>query len=79
MFELMEDHKEEAIIKVIGVGGGGGNAGNTMIDSGIEGVEFIVLNTDAQALRHSKADIKIQIGCELKSRTLLDRILKMCM
>jgi len=51
-----------AKIKVIGVGGGGGNAVNRMIDAGIAGVEFIVANTDLQALNASKAPIKIQLG-----------------
>jgi len=51
-----------AKIKVIGVGGGGGNAVNRMIDAGIKGVEFIVANTDLQALNASKAPIKIQLG-----------------
>lgn len=51
-----------ARIKVIGVGGGGGNAVNRMIDAGIKGVEFIVANTDLQALNASKAPIKIQLG-----------------
>ncbi len=54
-----------AKLKVIGVGGGGGNAVNTMIDSGLEGVEFIVANTDIQVLRHSRVPNKIQIGAEL--------------
>lgn len=51
-----------ARIKVIGVGGGGGNAVNRMIDAGIKGVEFIVANTDLQALNSSKAPMKIQLG-----------------
>ena len=51
-----------AKIKVIGVGGGGNNAVNRMIESGIKGVEFIVANTDSQALRNSKAEIKLQLG-----------------
>ena len=51
-----------AKIKVIGVGGGGNNAINRMIESGIKGVEFIVANTDSQALRNSKAEIKLQLG-----------------
>jgi cell division protein FtsZ len=51
-----------ARIKVVGVGGAGGAAINRMIDSGVKGVEFIVINTDAQALHHSKADKKIHIG-----------------
>src|SRR5882672_7352941 len=51
-----------ARIKVIGVGGAGGAAINRMIDSGVEGVQFIVINTDAQALHHSKAQHKLHIG-----------------
>src|SRR5215207_3483458 len=51
-----------ARIKVIGVGGAGGAAVNRMVEAGIEGVEFIVINTDAQALHHSKAAVKIHIG-----------------
>src|SRR3954463_16439488 len=51
-----------ARIKVIGVGGAGGAAVNRMVEAGIEGVEFIVVNTDAQALHHSKATTKIHIG-----------------
>lgn len=54
-----------ATIKVIGVGGGGNNAVNRMIDAGVENVEFIAVNTDAQALALSKADIKLQIGDKL--------------
>ena len=54
-----------AKIKVIGVGGGGNNAVNRMIESGVKGVEFIVANTDRQVLNNSKADIKIQLGEEL--------------
>ncbi len=56
-----------AKIKVIGVGGGGGNAVNRMIEAHVEGVEFIVANTDAQALRSSKAPVKIQLGMKLTS------------
>src|SRR6476661_10035557 len=51
-----------ARIKVVGVGGGGSNAVNRMIDAGIKGVEFIVANTDLQALNASKAPMKIQLG-----------------
>lgn len=51
-----------ASIKVIGVGGGGNNAVNRMIEDEVEGVEFIAVNTDAQALNQSKAEIKMQIG-----------------
>ena len=54
-----------ATIKVIGVGGGGGNAINRMIESGLRGVEFIAVNTDRQALESSKANKKIQIGEKL--------------
>lgn len=54
-----------AHIKVVGVGGGGGNAVNRMIEAGVEGVEFIVANTDVQALNASKAPMKIQIGSKL--------------
>lgn len=54
-----------AVIKVIGVGGGGGNAINTMIESGLTGVEFIAANTDVQALQSNLASIKIQLGREL--------------
>src|SRR5437867_1762872 len=54
-----------ARIKVIGIGGGGGNAVNRMIEAGIEGIEFLVANTDLQALKRSKAPIKIQLGSRL--------------
>ena len=54
-----------AKIKVIGIGGGGGNAVNRMIESGVKGVEFIVANTDLQVLNNSQADVKIQIGANL--------------
>src|SRR6266849_4440663 len=54
-----------ARIKVIGVGGGGGNAVNRMIDAGIEGIEFVVANTDLQALKRSRAPVKIQLGGRL--------------
>lgn len=62
MFELMESHSEEAVIKVIGVGGGGGNAIEHMVAQNIEGVEFIAINTDAQVLRSSSANVTLQIG-----------------
>ena len=61
MFELMENHSEEAIIKVIGVGGGGGNAVEHMLEQTIEGVEFVTANTDSQALRNSSAGLTIQL------------------
>jgi len=65
MFEFDEAIDQGAVIKVIGVGGGGGNAVNTMIASTIHKVDFIVANTDAQALRNSKAPVKIQLGRQL--------------
>jgi cell division protein FtsZ len=60
-----EDTRNDAKIKVIGVGGGGGNAVNRMIDAGMEGIEFVVANTDLQALRMSRAPVKIQLGVKL--------------
>ena len=65
MFELMDAHSQSAVIKVIGVGGGGGNAVSHMVDSGIEGVEFICANTDAQALKGSRVRTSLQIGCNI--------------
>jgi cell division protein FtsZ len=62
MFELVENYTPSAMIKVIGVGGGGGNAVAQMIDASIEGVEFIAANTDAQALRQFKGKTILQIG-----------------
>lgn len=62
MFELVENYTPSAEIKVIGVGGGGGNAVSQMIDAGIDGVEFIAANTDAQALRQFKGRTLLQIG-----------------
>jgi len=60
-----EEARNDAKIKVIGVGGGGGNAVNRMIDAGVEGIEFIVANTDLQALRLSHAPVKLQLGVKL--------------
>ena len=54
-----------AVLKVIGVGGGGTNAVNRMIEAGLTGVEFIAVNTDAQALLMSDADVKIHIGSQV--------------
>src|SRR3954452_10940269 len=65
MFGYDENLDQNARIKVIGVGGGGNNAVNRMIEEGVEGVEFIALNTDAQALQYSKAGITMQIGATL--------------
>jgi cell division protein FtsZ len=61
----LEDEQLPARIKVVGVGGGGGNAVNRMIQAGIKGVEFLVANTDLQAMRHSLAPVKIQLGGKL--------------
>src|SRR6516225_7590827 len=60
-----EEARNDAKIKVIGVGGGGGNAVNRMIDAGVEGIEIIVANTDLQALRMSHAPVKLQLGVKL--------------
>jgi cell division protein FtsZ len=60
-----EETRNDAKIKVIGVGGGGGNAVNRMIDAGMDGIEFIAANTDLQALRMSRAPVKIQLGVKL--------------
>ena len=65
IFELEESSGQHARMKVIGVGGGGGNAVNRMIDARLVGVEFISVNTDAQALGKSKSDLKVQIGKKL--------------
>src|SRR5256885_1894347 len=62
-----EDQRNNAKIKVIGVGGGGGNAVNRMINAKVEGVEFVVANTDLQALQMSQASVKIQLGVKLTS------------
>lgn len=65
MFELMDAHSQSAIIKVLGVGGGGGNAVAHMVNSGIEGVDFICANTDAQALNSARVRTALQIGCNI--------------
>ncbi|MFD2616964.1 cell division protein FtsZ [Terrilactibacillus laevilacticus] len=65
MYEVDMEMEQLAQIKVIGVGGGGNNAVNRMIESGIRGVEFICVNTDAQALKLSKASVKLQLGEKL--------------
>ncbi len=62
LFEFDSLKEQKARIRVIGVGGAGSNAIDRMVDSQLSGVEFIAVNTDAQALDHSKADVKIQIG-----------------
>src|SRR5690554_7506029 len=65
MFELAEDLQQAALIKVVGVGGGGGNAVKYMIDNDIQGVDFICANTDVQALRNISARTIIQLGHDL--------------
>lgn len=65
MFELMDGYSESAVIKVIGIGGGGGNAVAHMVRVGIEGVDFICANTDAQALKNAKVKTGLQIGCNI--------------
>lgn len=65
MFELMENQQDNAVIKVVGVGGGGGNAVEHMVLQNIEGVDFICANTDAQALKNASAKTHIQLGGEL--------------
>ncbi len=62
MFELMDAYSQNAIIKVIGVGGGGGNAVEHMVSANIDGVDFICANTDAQALKNSSARTVLQLG-----------------
>ena len=65
MFEIVESQLQDAVIKVIGVGGCGGNAVDHMIEQGVQGVEFIVINTDAQALKRNKARTQLQIGATI--------------
>lgn len=64
-FSFDVDGQDNAKIKVVGVGGGGGNAVNNMIDKGLTSVEYIALNTDAQALKNSQADLTVQVGSNL--------------
>ncbi len=65
MFELVDTYSQSAVIKVMGIGGGGGNAVEHMLAGSIEGVEFIVANTDAQALRNSSARTVLQLGTDV--------------
>ena len=65
MFELVDGYNTNAVIKVIGVGGGGGNAVSYMMECGIDGVDFICANTDSQALKNSRVKTAIQIGCNI--------------
>ncbi len=69
MLEFDMDMANVAQIKVIGVGGGGNNAVNRMIETGMKGVEFIAVNTDKQALMNSQAEQKLQIGEKINKRT----------
>src|SRR5689334_3180356 len=64
-FSLADEPRNGARIKVVGVGGGGCNAVNRMIDAGLQGVQYIVANTDQQALQNSQAQVKLQIGAKL--------------
>lgn len=65
MFELMDGYSQNAVIKVLGIGGGGGNAVAHMVRAGIEGVDFICANTDSQALKIAKVKTGLQIGCNI--------------
>jgi len=65
VFELVDTYSQNAVIKVMGIGGGGGNAVEHMLAGSIEGVEFIVANTDAQALRNSSARTVLQLGTDV--------------
>ena len=62
MLDFEIESNRSALIRVVGVGGGGGNAVNNMIRAGLSGVEFVAANTDAQALQHNQAPLKLQIG-----------------
>jgi cell division protein FtsZ len=64
MLDFEMERPNSALIRVIGVGGGGGNAVNNMIRAGLYGVQFVAANTDAQSLQHNLAQIKLQIGCQ---------------
>jgi len=65
LLEFEDSGRSRAVIKVVGVGGGGGNAVNTMIRSGLAGVDFVAANTDAQALGHNAAPLKVQLGTQV--------------
>lgn len=62
MFNNQDSFNEQPVLKVVGVGGGGGNAVNRMIQNDVRGVDFVAINTDAQVLRLSKAETRLQIG-----------------
>lgn len=65
VFGQSEEFNQKPVIKVIGVGGGGGSAVNRMIENDVKGVEFVAMNTDAQVLKHSRADVRVQLGKRL--------------
>ena len=65
MFEIVDQIESSAVIKVIGIGGGGGNAVHYMLKHAVEGVEFIVANTDSQAMRAIPADRTLQLGGDI--------------
>jgi len=65
MFELVDAYSQSAVIKVIGVGGGGGNAVQHMLGASIDGVDFVCANTDAQALKASAAKTALQLGGDI--------------
>ena len=65
MFELMDAYRKSAVIKVLGVGGGGGNAVKHMASCGIDGVDFVCTNTDQQALESTQVKTTLQIGCNI--------------
>ena len=65
LFGETDNFNQKPVIKVLGVGGGGGNAVNRMIENDVKGVEFVAINTDAQVLKLSKAETRIQIGRKL--------------
>ena len=67
-YELDYDLNDGVVIKVVGIGGGGGNAVNRMVEAGVQGVEFISINTDVQALNRSQAMQKIQIGKKMTGK-----------
>ena len=77
MFEIMNTETQEAIIKVIGVGGCGSNAVDHMIHNEMQGVEFICMNTDAQALKSNKAETLLQLGSSITKVWVQVRIRKL--
>ena len=75
VIEMDENFNIGARLKVIGVGGCGGNAVNTMIESGLDGIEFLIANTDSQALDKSLAGIRVQLGASLTAYVLTYTVL----